>query len=157
MQLLRRAALVLASVALVGAVGGCKKRPSYDTSTPDATLRSFARAVDHGDIPGDIGYLVSDDTEQDRWRLRCRELHCRKGTFQVVDRGPVGEYAAVLYVDYEVTGDAHVRVVGGKRTPVHFAREGKHWSIVQFGDEVDLPGTAPPAGDAGAGGDGPER
>ncbi len=137
------AALALAAVVVLAGAGGCKRKVSYDTSTPDNTLGSLARAMERGDIPGRVDDLVSDDTERSRWKLRCQEKRCRKAKFRVVDRGQQGAHQAVLYVDFEILDQVGARTLGGKRTPIHFAREGGHWYITQLGDEVIIPPAKP--------------
>lgn len=133
-----------AMIAVVSGIAACKKRASYDTDTPESAIAAFAKAVNAGKIPEDVGRLVLTDLEQRKWKLRCRTRGCKKATFTVVERGNVGEYRALLYVDYVVEGDQGARVIEGKRAPIRLEREGGRWFIAQFGDEV--PG---PAGDAG--------
>lgn len=138
-------------------LSGCKKRVSYDTDTPESAIAAFAKAVNAGNIPEDVGRLVLSELEQRKWKLRCRTRGCKKATFTVVERGNVGEYRAVLYVDYVVEGDNGARVIEGKHAPIRLEREGGRWFIAQFGDELAMPRDAgmaepvPPASDAGAG------
>jgi hypothetical protein len=150
-------AALLACAISIGStsISGCKKRASYDTDTPESAIAAFARAVNDGNIPEDVGRLVLSELEQRKWKLRCRTRGCKKATFKVVERGNVGEYRALLYVDYVVEGDHGARVIEGKRAPIRLEREGGRWFIAQFGDELAAPSDAglaepvPISGDAG--------
>ncbi|HUH04330.1 MAG TPA: hypothetical protein VML75_20175 [Kofleriaceae bacterium] len=149
------AAALLACAIGLTSMSGCKKRASYDTDTPESAIAAFAGAVNAGNIPEDVGRLVLSELEQRKWKLRCRTRGCKKATFKVVERGNVGEYRALLYVDYVVEGDHGARVIEGKRAPIRLEREGGRWFIAQFGDELAAPSDAgmaepaPPAGDGG--------
>jgi len=150
---MRRTLLLLMLGALANATA-CKRRPSYDQSTPEAALESFAAAINAARIPDDIEQLVSDPREIASWKLRCKAYGCRRAKLEVKGRGETSDYAAILYVDYAVEGSGGEWVIRGKRSPIHFARKRGRWFIEQFGEQITTPRRRVPAAlgrDAGAG------
>ena len=140
-------ALVL---GLALASGGCKRRPSYDLSSPEATLASFERALDEGRIPEDLHVFMSSPRELASWKLRCRTRGCTGASFTSVKRTRMADYTAVLRIDYHVRGKGGATVMRGRDSPVHFAREENRWLIEQIGEYIVAPRPPAPARDAGA-------
>jgi hypothetical protein len=136
------------ALSLALAVGGCKKKPSYDLGSPEATLASFEKALDSGRIPEDLATFVSSPREVAAWKLRCRTRGCVAGTFKIVKQEHVADYTAVLLADYRVEGKDGGIVMRGKSSPIHFAREEGRWYIEQFGEYVTAPRTRRPAPNA---------
>lgn len=152
------AALLLGALV---ASGGCKKRRTYDRSTPEATVRSFFAALDEGHIPDDLPLFVADTTEIASWRMRCKNRGCERGELTVRQQLEHTDYTAVLVVDYSVFGTRGARVMRGEESPIRLQREGDAWRIVQFGRRIPARSEQPPedaglpgdAGDAAAGDD----
>jgi len=140
--------LVLAACAAAVLAGGCKKRRSYDRSTPEKALASFFDALEAGRIPDDLDRLIAVETERAAWRMRCKTRGCEGGTFKVLER-ETSDYEATLIIDYQVTGSHDAVVMSGDRSPVLLMRDQGGWRIAQFGRQTGLP-----ARDAGAAGDG---
>lgn len=145
------------ALGLALAIGGCKKKPSYDLGSPEATLASFETAVDEGRIPEDLSTFVSNPRELAAWKLRCRTRGCTQASFKVIKQEKVADYSAVLLVDYHVEGNDGGTVIRGKASPIQFAREEGRWYIEQFGTYVTASKHRKPARaarDAGPAGDG---
>ena len=139
--------LVLAALAV-----GCKKRPSYDRSTPEKALASFFKALDADRIPEDLPLLVIlERADAASWKARCESQGCSGGDYRVVKAGPATEYEATLVVDYRITGKNDALVMRGHQSPVQFLREPDGWRISQFGKTTRHRSgpSAVPAGDAG--------
>lgn len=141
-----RAAAALAALLLV--FGACKRSPSYSRSSPSATLDSFFKALEAGDLPEHLDSFVISGPEAARWRLRCGGVGCKGGHYRIVARGEQTEFRAVLYVDYSVEGNGGGRVMHGERSPIQFEREGDTWYIVQFGRQIQATRHPPPPDDA---------
>ena len=132
----------MALAALAGSlvcICGCKKKPTYDLSSPEATLASFEKALDQERIPEDISTFVNNPREIASWKLRCRTRGCSSGTFEVLKRERVADYTAVLIVDYTVQGKGGSTVMRGQQSPIRFAREESRWLIEQFGKQIKAP------------------
>jgi len=145
-------ALALA-LGLAVALCGCKKKPSYDVSSPEATLASFGKAVDAGRIPQDLATFISNPREVAAWKLRCRTRGCSGAKFKSVKVDRIADYTATLIADYKIKGNGGAIVMRGKGSRIQFAREEGRWYIEQFGDYVQAPHRRRHAGaerDAGA-------
>ncbi len=128
------------ALSLALAVAGCKKKPSYDLSSPEATLASFEKAIDSGRMPEDLATFVSNPREVAAWKLRCRTRGCTEASFKVIKRDKVADYSAILLVNYHVEGKDGGTVIRGKSSPIQFAREENRWYIEQFGKYVTASG-----------------
>lgn len=150
--------LVLVAAAISS---GCKKRPSYDLSTPESTVAAFFAALDKGRIPEDLDTFVADPQEQSLWRFRCKQRGCSGGDFDVLEVAEMSGYHATLVVDYTVFGERDNVVMRGQRSPLKLERQGDQWLLVQFGKRVSASkrgavfdaGAATPSGDQDAGAD----
>ena len=127
-----RLTLVLALVCLAVAAGGCKKRRTYDRSSPDATLTAFFRALNKGHLPADLEELVQG-REVLAWKLRCKTSGCKRGTFKILDGSERSDYETTLIADYQVIGNDDGQVMHGEKSPIKLIREADRWYIVQFG------------------------
>lgn len=129
-------------------LASCKKKPNYNRSTPDATLASFFKALNGGQLPGALDQFTLDP-EKRAWQLRCQTSGCKKGSYQIFEPDSErSDYQATLIVDYEVYGHGEGRIMHGQRSPVRLVREGDRWFIVRFGEHRS--GAAPAARDAGS-------
>lgn len=135
--------IAIVGLVALGCAGGCKKDPSYDMGSPEATLASFERAIGKGQIPEQVARLVSDEVEQKQWRLRCASRGCRKATFEVVGTRERTQYTAVLEVDFRVEGDLEGEVMAGTREPIRFELDGERWFIARIGSDVEVPMARP--------------
>jgi len=140
--------MALAIAGLLLCICGCKKKPTYDLSSPEATLASFEKALDQERIPEDISIFVSSPREIASWKLRCRTRGCSGGTFKVLKRDRMADYTAVLIADYTVQGKGGSTVMRGQRSPIQFAREDSSWLIEQFGKQIKAPARRRPAASA---------
>jgi hypothetical protein len=136
--------LVLVVCAAAVIAGGCKRRRSYDQSTPEQALTSFFEALRRGRIPADLEQLVATEEERTSWRLRCESRGCKDGSFQVLER-ETSDYEATLVIDYEVTGNEGHQVMSGVSSPIQLTRDQRRWSIARFGRQVGVTPAKPPA------------
>ena len=138
-------------IAIALQLAACKRATSYDQSTPEATLQSFARAVNDKRIPADLRRFVANPHEISTWQLRCRTAGgCVKASFQIIGSGVAAADREVRYVDYFVVGGDGSTLIRGQRSPIYFEPAGDRWLIKQFGDQITSKPKARPR-DAGSG------
>jgi hypothetical protein len=124
---------------MVVLAGGCtEKRPDYDRKTPEATLRSFFRALAAGRMPADLEVFFVDDFELQTWRMRCKTKGCTGGTLSQVTIEEAGPYRAVLRADYVVHGERGAKVMRGRGSRIVLALEEGGWTIAELGERVQV-------------------
>lgn len=138
-----RPASIAAPIAamILGAwlVAGCKKRPSYDLSSPEGTVAGFFAALDKGRIPEDLDTFIADAQELQLWKFRCRTKGCTGGDFKIVEVAEMSGYRATLIVDYAVFGDRDALIMRGQKSPLQLERQGDQWLLLQFGKRISAP------------------
>ena len=148
-------AVPIAAMILSGWLIGCKKRRSYDLSSPESTVAGFFAALDKGRIPEDLDTFIADPQEVQLWKFRCRQKGCTGGDFKIVEVAEMSGYRATLIVDYAVFGDRDALIMRGQKSPLQLERQGDPWLLLQFGKRISVPkrdaGTEPSAADGDAG------
>jgi hypothetical protein len=134
-----RAGLLL--LALAVALPGCKrKKPSYDRSTPEKTLRSLENAFEKGRIPSDLETFFVSQSDVSGWKLRCKDGKCQKARFANLEEVSKDEYTARYLVDVTVFGrQLNERIMVSARTPIKFLFEDGAWFIEELGEYKRIP------------------
>lgn len=136
---MRRPALILVLVAAAVALTGCKKKRTYDRSSPEATLASFFDAINNKRIPADLEQFIAEPKELHLWRFRCKDQRCRSGTFRITNVGERTEYSVLLYVDFVVHGKDGGSTTRGQRSPIALEKRGARWFIKRVGRKLGAP------------------
>jgi hypothetical protein len=129
---------VLIIAAILGS-WGCKKRQSYDRSSPQSTVAAFFTALDKGRIPDDLEDFIAEPQELSLWQFRCKQKGCTGGDFKILEVTEMSGYRATLIVDYTVFGDRDAVIMRGQRSPLQLERQGDQWLLVQFGKRISAP------------------